>query len=302
MARGVGRLLVAEDERVACIQPLARERDAPAQVADGVVGLRRVDRLEPERAPEAAQKGRVGRERARATRGARESSAPAAGRPNHLSVITLKRSPSSRPHHLARPRLARRARCARPRARAAAAAAAGCQARKNASVSVTRSSAPPAIRRTASPRQTWVSEKVRPSTSIPSQRSTSSRGQLRVAARVGPAGQPPAVVAPLGGSQRRVGEDVLVAHLLAAAERLEDRAARELVGPVAQHRPVRDLARRRAPGADGVEQPARARAPRARRGSASQRPRCRCGRRAPRAPGRRARRAGRRRSDTRRGG
>ena len=50
---------------------------------------------------------------------------------------------------------------------------------------------------------------------------------------------------------------MLVAHLLAAAERLEDRAAGKLVGPVAEHRPVRDLARRRAPGADGVEQAGR---------------------------------------------
>src|SRR5204863_6609737 len=38
----------------------------------------------------------------------------------------------------------------------------------------------------------------------------------------------------------------------------EDRAARKLVLPVPQERPVRDLARRRAPGPDRVQQPARA--------------------------------------------
>ena len=63
----VRRLLVAEDERVAGVEPLARERDAPTEVADRVVGLGRVDRLEAERGPEAAQKGRVGREGARHT-------------------------------------------------------------------------------------------------------------------------------------------------------------------------------------------------------------------------------------------
>ena len=79
-----------------------------------------------------------------------------------------------------------------------------------------------------------------------------------VALRVGTAGQPPAVVAPLGRPQRRVREDVLGRDLLVAPERLEDRAPGKLVRPVAEHRPVRDLARGRAPGADGVEQPARA--------------------------------------------
>ena len=48
---------------------------------------------------------------------------------------------------------------------------------------------------------------------------------------------------------------MLGAHLLAATERLEDRAPGKLVGAVAEHRPVRDLARRRTPGADRVEQP-----------------------------------------------
>ena len=50
----------------------------------------------------------------------------------------------------------------------------GWRSRKNASLSVTRSSAPPpATLRTASPRHTWTSEKVRPSIVMPSHASTS---------------------------------------------------------------------------------------------------------------------------------
>ena len=80
----------------------------------------------------------------------------------------------------------------------------------------------------------------------------------RVTLRIRTAGEPPAVVAPLGRAQRRVREDVLVRDALAAAERLEDRAPGKLVGPVAEHRPVSDLARGRSTGADGVQQAARA--------------------------------------------
>ena len=49
----------------------------------------------------------------------------------------------------------------------------GYHARKNESLSVTRSSAPPEMRTIASPRQTCESENVRPSTTIPSHRPTS---------------------------------------------------------------------------------------------------------------------------------
>src|SRR5207247_2070855 len=104
----------------------------------------------------------------------------------HFSVITLKRSPSSR-------RITSRVHSSQARAVRSASGTSGCgrsmgcQARKNASLSVTRSSAPPEIRRTASPRQTSVSENVSPSTSIPSQRSTSPRASS--ASRSG-AGQP----------------------------------------------------------------------------------------------------------------
>ena len=180
------------------------------------------------------------------------------GRPNHLSVITLNRSPSSR-------RITSRVHSSHGRAVRSASGTTACgrrtgyQARKNASLSVTRSSAPPEIRSTASPRQTCVSEKVSPSTSIPSQRSTSRSASSASRSGVRPAREPPAAVALLGRPQRRVGEDVLVAHVLAATERLEDRATGKLVGPVAEERPVRDLARRRPAGPDRVEHPARAR-------------------------------------------
>ena len=80
---------------------------------------------------------------------------------------------------------------------------------------------------------------------------------LGVTLRIGPAGEPPAVVAPFGGTERRVGEHVLLADILTATEGLEHCAARKLVRPVAEHRPVRDLARRRAPGANRIEDAAR---------------------------------------------
>ena len=81
---------------------------------------------------------------------------------------------------------------------------------------------------------------------------------LGVPFRVRTADEPPAVLSALGGPQRRVREDVVRAHGLAAAERLEDGAPGELGRRVAEHRPVRDLARGRAPGADRVEDAARA--------------------------------------------
>src|SRR5439155_26762940 len=80
---------------------------------------------------------------------------------------------------------------------------------------------------------------------------------LPVPLGVRPAREPPAVLAPLGRPQGGVREDVLRAQLLPPAERLEDCAAREFVLAIAEQRPVRNLARRRASGADGVEQPAR---------------------------------------------
>src|SRR5258705_13944179 len=50
-----------------------------------------------------------------------------------------------------------------------------------------------------------------------------------VALRVRPSRQPPAVVTTFRRTERRVREDVLVADLLAPAERLEDSAPRRLV-------------------------------------------------------------------------
>ena len=221
------------------------------------------------------------------------------GRPNHLSVITLNRSPSRR-------RITSRVHSSQAlavrlgfRQRRGCGRSSGCQvAEEGVGVGDPLVARRRRCRSTASPRQTCASENVSPSTSIPSQRLDEPPGLVRVALGVGPAGQPPAVVAPLGRPQRRVGEDVLGAHLLPAPERLEDRAPGKLVGPVAEHRPVRDLARRRAPRADRVEQPARAASGqrvevRRRRGLVPGAPA-----EQPRAPGRRARRAGRRRWDS----
>jgi len=93
-------------------------------------------------------------------------------RPHHFSVTTLKLSPSSR-------FITSRLHASAARAVRSASGASACgrrtgwRSRKKASVSVTRSSAPPEIRSTASPRQTCESENVSPSTSIPSHDSTS---------------------------------------------------------------------------------------------------------------------------------
>ena len=72
------------------------------------------------------------------------------------------------------------------------------------------------------------------------------------------AGQPEPVVAPLGRAQRREGEHVTGIDRLSRSDRLEHRASGELIGRVAEHRPVRDLAGGRLPGTDGVDHPARA--------------------------------------------
>ena len=68
-----------------------------------------------------------------------------------------------------------------------------------------------------------------------------------------------AVVAQLRRPQRRVREHVLGTYRLTAAERLEHGAAGKLVGPVAEHRPVGNLAGRRAPRPDGVDHATRSR-------------------------------------------
>ena len=85
-------------------------------------------------------------------------------------------------------------------------------------MSVTRWSAPPFTRRTASPRRVWASAKRSPSTSIPSQAS-SARLLLVLVAR--PPGQPELTVAHVGRAQRGVCEHVGGIDLLADAERLE---------------------------------------------------------------------------------
>jgi len=79
----------------------------------------------------------------------------------------------------------------------------------------------------------------------------------RVAFGIRAAGQPERAVAPLGRAQGRIRVDVAARDLEPASVRLEDRAAGKLVGPVAEHRPVRDLGRRRASRADRVQHAAR---------------------------------------------
>ncbi len=78
-------------------------------------------------------------------------------------------------------------------------------------------------------------------------------GVLLVLAVARPAGQPQPVLAPLRRSKGRERERVPRVHLLAVPESLEDRAPWELVGAVAEHRPVRDLARRSTAWPDRVD-------------------------------------------------
>ena len=72
------------------------------------------------------------------------------------------------------------------------------------------------------------------------------------------AGQPEPVVSPLGRAQRREGEHVTGIDILSRSDRFQHGASGELFGRVAEHRPVRDLAGRRLPGPDGVDQATRA--------------------------------------------
>ena len=93
----VGRLDVGEDERVAGVEPLADEaRRGARRSAGAIVGLGRVDAARARR----RARGRAGRptrrRTSRAGRAAPGRSGAGRGRPHHLSVITLKRSPSSR--------------------------------------------------------------------------------------------------------------------------------------------------------------------------------------------------------------
>ena len=223
------------------------------------------------------------------------------GRPNHLSVITLKRSPSSRPHHLARPRLARRRRALglgherlRPQQR---------MPRAEEGVGV----GDPLVGAAGDPQHGLAAPDVgqREGQAVdldPVAALDQLLGQLR---RRGP------------GRAGRSATSRPRAARRAAAPRRRRRARRSPPGRGrAPRRPRARGTRRAGSRASTSARPrskARARgrrrraarsthAPRARRGSASPRLRSRCARRAPRAPGRRARRAGRRRSDTRRGG
>ena len=232
-------------------------------------------------AAQAAQERRLADERPAEAVSLLEERRHRVGRPHHLSVITLKRSPyetgcdhDRRVHSSA----ARRGPL-QPRARRPAAAAPGCRSRKNASVSVTRGSAPPETRRTASPRQTCVSENVRPSTSIPSQRSTSAAASSSSSSGSG---------RPVSHSRRRAARRAqrgVREHVLRRSPPARARAPR-----TPRDRGTRPAGSRASPSARprstarARDRPRRGRrralARRAGRGSASCAPRSRCGRRA----------------------
>ena len=249
----VGRLLVDEDERLAGIESLADVVDSAPEISDGVVTLRRVDRLQPERTPEPAQKGRVCRERTahpmppEKRRHRARPSEPL--QRDHVEALALEPA-----HDLARPLLAGARRRLRLR-----------DERLRAEHRVPRAEEGVRVRyalvgAAADPQHRLAAPDVRQREGQPVDLdAVAALDQplrlLGVPLCIGPAGQPPAVVAPLRGPERRVREDVLRAHPLPPPERLEDRSAGELVGPVAEHGPVRHLARRRATRADRVEHP-----------------------------------------------
>ena len=256
MPGGIGRLLVAEDERVARLEPLPRERHPAAEVDDGVVRLPRVHRLEAERDPEPAQECRVRREDtgdAVALEEARHPPRPAEPlERDHVEALAFEA-----PHHLARPRLAgaRGALSLRHERLRTQQRVPGPEERIRVGDPLVGAAgdpqhrfAPPDVRQ----------RKGQPVELDPVAAGDELLGQLGVTLRVGPADEPPAVIAPLRRPQRRVGEDVLRAHVLSAPKRLEDCASWKLVGSVAQHRPVRDLGGRRPPRADRIEQAGRA--------------------------------------------
>jgi hypothetical protein len=256
VAGGVGRLLVAEDEGVAGVQPLPGQLDAPAHVRNGIVGLGRLDRLQPEGLSQAAQEGRVGRERTRDAvtleEGRRRARAAEPLERDHVEALALEAA-----HHLASPLLA-----------------GPCGALGLGDERLRTEERLPRTEEGVAVRDAVIGAPGDPEDGLSSPDLRQVEPQpvdldpvtalhqplrlIRVAYRVGPPGQPPAVLTALGRTERRVGEDVLVAHLLPAAQRLEHRAAGKLVFEIAQDRPMRDFARRRAPRPDRVEQAARA--------------------------------------------
>ena len=253
MARRVGRLLVAEDEGVAVVEPAPCQLDAPEQVGDRVVRLGRVERLQPQREAQPPQERRFGREGAGyavALEEARHGTRAAEPlQRDHVEPLALQAS-----HDLAGPLFAGSRRAlgfrsdgSRPKERMAIA---------KESVGV----GDPLVRSARNAEHRLATPDVReregqPVDDDPVAALDEGPGLVLVALGVGPSGQPPAVFAPLGRTKRGVGVDVVGAHLLPAPERLEDRPSGKLVGAVAEHRPVRDLARRRPPRADRVEQP-----------------------------------------------
>ena len=257
VAGRVGAFLMDEDERVSRIEPLASERDSPAEVVGRVLGLRSLDRLERNGAREAAQKRRLGREcspqavplleRRHLARPSppleRDHVEPLALEPAHdLARPPLggARRPFGFLHERLRPqqwmsRAEERVRVRDPLVRAAGDAQHGF--------------ATPHMR-----------ERERQAVDLDAvTRGDEASRVVAVRNRIRAARQPPAVVTPFRRAKRGVREHVLRAHVLVPSERLEHGSPRKLVGPVAEHRPVRDLARRRTTGADRVDDAARSR-------------------------------------------
>ena len=256
MPGGVGRLLVAEDEGVARGEPLARELDAVPQVGDGVLAFGRVDRPEAERRAQAAQERGVGDEAPAQTVSLDEARVLARATPP-LERDDVEAPALEPAHDLAGPRLGR----------AGGALGLGnhrLRTQKRMAVAEERVGVGDAVVGAGAHAQDRlappdVGERERQAVDLdPVQAGDEALGLLRVPFRMRPSDEPPAVVAALGRTEGRVHEDVLGVDLLAAPERLEDRTARELHRRVAEHRPVRDLARRGSPGADRVEDARRA--------------------------------------------
>ena len=251
MTGGVRALLMDEHERVVGVEPLARELNACAKVSRGVVRFPQFDRLQADRAREPAQERRLRNECAGHSVPLLEAgnimwTAPPLQR-DHVEPLAVEPA-----HYLTRPflsgarstlrlrdeRLRAKQRMARAKKRIRVGHAFVCTAR----YPKHGLAAPDVLQRERHPVE------LDPVTPL-----DESLRLFGILFGIRPARQPPAVVAALGGTQSGVREDVLGAHLLAAAERLENCASRKLVRPIAKHRPVRNLARRRAARANRVD-------------------------------------------------
>ena len=190
-------------------------------------------------------------------------------RPHHLSVITFNGgSPSEARRSLIwcppSSSIVCRVHVSAARAVSSASGTCGCgfstgyHSLKKASESVTRSSAPGNTRRIASPRSRCASSNRNPSTSSPSQAATSSAESCSSSPLRGrPVSQSPS-------SRRSAGRSAAKANTCPASISCSAPVASSTARPgnssgaVAEHRPVRQLARGRAPGAEAEHEPTRA--------------------------------------------